>query len=113
MCDTSEWNILHSATGRHRTGQRDSQMGSTVRVSARPKEDGAHKAGAGVLVVVVAIKGCLTHLFIKLNLSVSSRDLKQMMPNPSASTAIKRDRIWEITRRKTKTSQCSNNNRCL
>lgn len=81
MCDTSEWNILHSTTGRHRTGQRDSQMDSSVRVSARPKEYDAHEAGAGVLDVVVAVKGCLTHLFIKLNLSVSSRNLKQMMPD--------------------------------
>lgn len=77
MCDTSEWNILHSTTGRHRTGQCDSQMDSSVRVRAYPKEDGAHVAG--VLVVVVAVKACLTHLFIKLNLSVSSRNLKQMM----------------------------------
>lgn len=82
MCDTSEWNILHSTTGRHRTGQCDSQMDSSVRVSARPREDGAHEAGTGVLVVEVAVKGCLTHLFIKLNLSVSSRSLKQMMPDP-------------------------------
>lgn len=81
MCDTSEWNILHSTTGRHSTGQCDSQMDSSVRVSAHPNEDGTHEAGAGVLVVAVAVKGCLTHLFIKLNLSVSSRNLKQMMPD--------------------------------
>lgn len=81
MWDTAEWNILHSTTGRHRTGQCNSQMDSSVRVSACPKEDSAHEAGAGVLVVVVAVKGCLTHLFIKLNLSVSSRNLKQMMPD--------------------------------